>query len=79
MTHSINAPDECPPMEAPRDALLDVLGEVLEDYDNLREECGLPSHNGHWLFTRADRKRGHDTEPSAKLDQNGDLLVKLEG
>lgn len=79
MTHSTNAPDECQPMDAPRGDLLDTLAEVLEDFDNLREECGLPSHNGHWLFTRADRKRGHDTEPTATVDQNGDLLVRMEG
>lgn len=58
--------------------LLDVIAVVMEDNDHLCEQCGLAPHDGHRVFTRADRQRGHNTEPTATLDSNGDLSVNQE-
>lgn len=77
MTHDTNAPDECQPMQPMATEILDALALEMFEHDTLRDSCGLPPREGRRLFTRAEREKGNALGPIARLDQGGELLVKL--
>lgn len=79
MTHETNAPDECSPMAPLTGDVIDALAWEMTQHDALRDQMGLTPREGRRVFTRQDRQRGHSTEPMVRMDQEGDLLVKLEG
>lgn len=74
-----NTPDELPPIQPMTGEVLDALALEMTEHDALRDQHGLEPRCGKRRFTRDDRRRGRSTEPTAMLDHNGDLIVRLEG
>jgi hypothetical protein len=73
-----NTPHELPPIQPMTGEVLDALAVEITEHDALRDQHGLPPREGKRRWTRADRKRGNSTGPTAMLDHNGDLIVLLK-
>ena len=51
---------------------------VMLERDALRNQLNLPPLSGRQQFTQEDRQKGKEMGPTAMLDHNGNLTVRLE-
>jgi hypothetical protein len=74
-----NTPHELPPIQPMSIDILEAWALEKVAHDALRDAHGLPPRGHRQSLTRGERARAKDLQPTAMLDHEGTLILKVDG